>query len=516
MLLRNCRLVGGKSDRVDIRIDGGLIVELLPPATIERSGGDAIDLDGRWVAPGLWDNHVHFTQWSLRQQWLDVSHAASARQTALLVGEALANRDGAPSVARDGAPFVAIGFRDGLWPDAPNLADLDAVSRERPVVIASADLHSAWLNTAALDRFGHAGHPTGLLREDEAFRIAGFIAEVPDDVTDRLAFGASAAAARRGVVGIVDLEMAWNLESWQRRQSAGNDLLRVDFGIYPDHLDRAIELGLRTGQRVSELLTVGRLKVLADGSLNTRTAYCYEPYLGTVDSGVLTVPPDRLLELMRRAAAAGIESSVHAIGDHANSLALDAFEQLSEMEGAAFARRTSSGAVAPAGLTSNGIAARAGHRTIGRIEHAQLLAEVDLARFAELGVVASVQPEHAMDDRDVADHYWEGRTQRMIPSRSLLDAGATLAFGSDAPVAPLDPWLSAAAAVTRSRDGREPWHPEQSVSVSEALAASTRTTVAIGERADLVVVDADPFTSDLRSMPVAATLLGGRFTYSSL
>jgi predicted amidohydrolase YtcJ len=226
--------------------------------------------------------------------------------------------------------------------------------------------------------------------------------------------------------------------------------------------------------------------VLTDGSLNTRTAYCYDPYPGTDNVGLLTVPPEQLLPLMRTAAAAGIEPTVHAIGDRANTLALDAFEEIG------------SG---------------------GRIEHAQLVAEADFVRFGALGVEASVQPEHAMDDRDVADRYWAGRNDRTIALRSLLDAGATLVLGSDAPVAPLDPWVSIAAAVGRARDGREPWHPEQSITWDEALTASTRTTIAVGQPADLVLVDADPATASpetLRTMPVAATLLAGRFTHNTL
>jgi hypothetical protein len=189
---------------------------------------------------------------------------------------------------------------------------------------------------------------------------------------------------------------------------------------------------------------------------------------------------------MRRARDAGILPDVHAIGDRANTLALDAFEAIG------------SG---------------------GRIEHAQLLSAADIPRFARLGVEVSVQPEHAMDDRDVAERHWPDATGRAYPFRSLLDAGATLRFGSDAPVSPLDPWLGMAAAVSRSRDGREPWHPEQCISNAEALAASTRTTVAIGQVADLVVTDLDPLTAtdeQLRRMPVAATLLGGRFTHRAL
>jgi hypothetical protein len=286
------------------------------------------------------------------------------------------------------------------------------------------------------------------------------------------------------VVGIVDYEMTWNLESWTRRQAAGADSLRVEIGVYTEHLERAIGEGLRTGDRLADLLTMGNFKILIDGSLNTRTAYCWDEYEGAPGKfGVLTVSQDRLLELMTRASTSGIEPSVHAIGDRANTIALDSFEAV-------------------------------GCR--GRIEHAQFLADSDVPRFAALGVAASLQPDHAMDDRDVAERYWAGRTRRAFPLRSLLDAGATLLLGSDAPVSPLDPWRTLAAAVGRSRDGREPWHPEQAIGVAEAIAACSRSTIATGQPADLAVVERDPLatTSEgLRSMPVYATLLGGRPTF---
>jgi predicted amidohydrolase YtcJ len=241
---------------------------------------------------------------------------------------------------------------------------------------------------------------------------------------------------------------------------------------------------------MSGLLAVGPFKVITDGSLNTRTAFCVDEYPGLEGQpnsrGVLTVPSSELVPVLRRASAAGLLPAVHAIGDEANRLALDAFETVG---------------------------------TGGRIEHAQLLRDADVARFAALGVTASVQPEHAMDDRDVADRFWTGRTRRAFTLRSLLDAGATVTLGSDAPVAPLDPWITMAAAVWRSRDGLPPWHPEQRISVDEAITASThgRPSVAAGDVADLCVVDLDPLTASaeqLRAMPVSATMLGGRWTHS--
>lgn len=477
MLLRNLRISGTSGEPVDILPINGVIASVAP------AGGSTLgrDFGGLWVSPGLWDNHVHFSQWALVRQRLDVSAASSARDTAAMVARAL------EGVSPEPTPFVGYGFRDALWSDAPSVELLDDAAGSRPVVIVSGDLHAVWLNSAALALHGHAGHPTGLLREDAAFEVTYRIGTIADEVLDRWADDAAHAAAGRGVVGIVDLEMDWNLETWSRRIAAGSRSLRVEFGVYAQHLDRAIAAGLRTGDRVNDLLTVGPFKVLTDGSLNTRTAYCYDEYPGREGAeesrGMLTVPPHELLPLLRKAVDAGLTPAVHAIGDHANSLALDAFAELG------------SG---------------------GRIEHAQLLAEKDIPRFAALGVTASVQPDHALDDRDVAEHHWAGRTDRAFALRSLLDAGAALALGSDAPVSPLDPWATAAAAVTRTRGGREPWHPEQRISTAEALAASTRSTVAVGQPADLVLTETDPLaTDDLRSVSVAATLLAGGFTFEA-
>jgi predicted amidohydrolase YtcJ len=478
MLLRNARL---GSMLADVMLTGGRIAGIAPAG----SGGnrdETVDLDGRWVIPGLWDSHVHLTQYALTRQRVDLSAAASAAEAAARMAEAARSR---PPVD---APLVGHGFRDGLWPDAPTRELLDAAAPGREVVLISADLHCCWLNSVALDRFGHPDSISGVLREDDCFAVVRDLDRATERLQDDWVTEAAGEAASRGVVGVVDLEMAWNRDVWLRRMTAGFDRLRVRFGVYPQHLDRAIEEGLHTGQRLAPLLEVGPFKILTDGSLNTRTAFCAHPYPGELEHpyGLLTVPPDELAGWLRRATGGGFLLAVHAIGDEANRLALDAFERL-------------------------GVG--------GRMEHAQLLHPHDFGRFARLGVEASVQPEHAMDDRDVADRYWSGRTDRSFALRSLLDAGATLRLGSDAPVAPLDPWVTMAAAVGRTRDGREPWHPEQSITAAEALDASVDSRVAAGEPADLVVVERDPLATPaglLRDMPVAATVMQGRFTHSTL
>lgn len=492
-MIANVRLSGprrgGRSDEelVDVILRDGSIAEIrsADPAAHPSEDPSVLDAEGGYVLPGLWDHHVHFTQWARTARRIDLSGAESAAEAAAIVAARIASTPG------DTGRIEGALFRDGLWPDAPSLALLDEIAQDREIILVSADLHCCWLNSAALAGMGFAGHPTGLLREEDSFQVLKQLDSVADELSDRWVGAAADQAAARGVVGVVDLEMRWNASDWLRRVGSGIRALRVSFGIYIEHLERAIDAGLVSGAALAGtdgLIEVGPFKVITDGSLNTRTACCDDPYPGASGRdghGQLNVPPERLTALLTLATANGLTCAVHAIGDRANALALDA--------------------ISVTGAT-------------GTIEHAQLLRPSDLERFAETGTAASVQPEHAMDDRDVAEVHWAGRTDRAFVLRSLLEAGAALRLGSDAPVAPLDPWVSIAAAVTRSRDGRDPWHAEQTISVEQALAASTRgddDVVAVGRLADLVIVPIDPFTCEpevLRTMPVLATMVAGRVT----
>lgn len=487
----------GEAAPSDIFIADGVVTRIAPAGSWEGSAGgsaagsaasfEVVDADGRFVVPGLWDEHVHMTQWALATGRIDLSGAASAAEAAAVVRSRLC---GTAAPATDGATLVGVGFRDAVWADEPSLALLDAATAGVPTALISHDLHCVWLNSAAASRYGAAVGADGLLREDPAFELTRELGRLPDDAVDALVQKAGAAAAARGIVGIVDFEMVWNRDPWLRRMAAGFDCLRVDAAVYPHDLERAVGDGMRTGQLLpgaGGLLRVGPLKVLIDGSLNTRTAYCVDPYPHG-GRGLLTVTEQDLIRLLARAAETGFVPAVHAIGDGANEVALNAF--------------------AAAGVS-------------GRIEHAQFVRQQDFARFGQLGLTASVQPAHALDDRDAADSNWAGRTERAFPLRSLLDAGASLALGSDAPVAPLEPWTAMSAATTRARgDGRLPWHPEQALTRQEALAASARgrRRISVGDPADVVVLDADPLAvpdAGFAAMPVAATVLAGRFTYRS-
>lgn len=468
MILRNARdlrgaLARARGSRVgspsptDARTPPGIP---LSDITVDGPAGLVHDLEGRWVLPGLWDHHVHFGQWAMASRRLDLSRAASAAEAASLVRAAVMAR---PPDA--GTVFLASGFRDGLWPDAPSPELLEF--GDIPVALLSGDVHCLWTNRAALRMLGRPDEDW-LLREQAAFDLTRSISEVPAALLDRWALEAAAAAARRGVTGIVDFEMEDAPGSWARRFRSGFRGLRVEAAVYP-HTPALPAVA-------SPLFEIGPYKLFTDGSLNTRTAWCADAYPGTHDHGLPTYGRGGLLEAAREGVLRGLRPAIHAIGDLAVAEALDVFAEL----GAS-----------------------------GSIEHVQLIRDADLARFADLPVRASVQPEHAMDDRDVADRYWARRTGRAFAFRALLDAGVELAFGSDAPVAPLDPWITMSAAVTRSRDGRDPWHPEQSVTPFEALAATVEP-----RHGDLVIVDADPLDpANLRDMPVYATLVDEHWTH---
>ncbi len=299
----------------------------------------------------------------------------------------------------------------------------------------------------------------------------------------------------------MDFEFGGGRDDWAERWAEGCDVLRVRWATYADTLDDVIAAGLRTGDPLpgcDDRATMGPLKIISDGSLNTRTAWCCEPYADAhrleYPAGQPNLSGTELRGLLMRAHGGGLEVATHAIGDAAVAEALAAYAETG---------------------------------AIGSIEHAQLVGRADVRRMAELGVRASVQPAHLLDDRDLSEQVWPGRGERCFAFRWMLDDGVELALGSDAPVSPLDPWLAMAATVHRSADDREPWHAEQGLTAAEALAASVdgQPTVGIGSPGDLVLLDADPLArgetsaatgAALRRMPVSLTAVGGRVVHSAL
>ena len=466
----------------DIELVGSTIGSITPAGSDRTRGVEVVDGAGGVALPGFVDSHVHLTQWAAARRRIDVGPASSAADAAALVFPYA--RTAGDSVVR------ANGFRDAQWPDEPHKDLLENALPGVRVALTSMDLHTLWLSPALLRDLG-IDHPTGVLRDVDGLEAVMALEALEDPAElDRAVLDATAALAVRGVTGVVDFEFADNRTVWDRRLSAGSPAVRVDTTVWPQWLDEALDRGERTGDvsAVSDMIRRGPLKVMLDGSLNTRTACCHDRYPG-VDGdnayGLLLETRDGLFELVSRAARGGITSAVHAIGDRANGVALDAFE-------------------------------RAGCG--GRIEHAQQLVPEDIARFAALGVAASVQPQHAMADRDIAEDLWAGRRSVAYGYGSLHRSGATLLFGSDAPVSPPEPLAGVAAAVFRTDDDRPPWHAEESVPLDAALQAASggRGALRVGDVADIVVLEEHPVhrsAHDLADTEVRATICAGLLTH---
>jgi predicted amidohydrolase YtcJ len=298
-------------------------------------------------------------------------------------------------------------------------------------------------------------------------------------------------ANSRGVTCVHDKD-GWlgALGLWQRLEAQGSLSLRVWQSVPADLLPELRGLSLRSGFG-SPLLRAGYLKVFMDGTLGSETAWMLD------GSGVQITSGDELAEIVRAGAAAGWPVGVHAIGDRANREALDAFEQTRDVW-------------QPAGLRQ-------------RIEHAQCLALDDLPRFAELGVAVSAQFTHAPSDEKLAKRFWADRLEGTYSFRSLLDGGALVANGSDAPIEELDPWAGVIAAVLRH------WRVDQRLSLAQAIHATCvaptwlshderrRGTLVPGRLADLVVLDRDPFACEAAELPevqVVATMVAGRWVHN--
>jgi len=487
--LRGVRLFPQRQP-VDVGLRNGRVVSIgsaeSVPRRRDRQAGEDVDANGLFLLPGFQDAHVHTVQEAARRHRLDLRPATSAAHAAAMVAVAHAEQLTDPAAADD--VLLGQGFRAGLWDDEPTAELLAGAAPGRPVLLQSNDLHVAWLSPAALRLAGRDPGSAGLLRERECFEAVARLASPPSNRSDRWVAELTVDAAARGVTTLFDFEFADTLVDWTRRVRAQQVATRV-VCVVPLHLlDEVAARGLRTGDVLPDtggLLEAGPLKLFLDGSLNSRTALCHDPYPGSNDHGMQELPADEVERAVRRGWRSGLAPAMHAIGDAAVTTALDVLERVG---------------------------------CPGRIEHAQLVAHADLPRFGREGLLVSVQPAHAPVDRDVADALWPGRTDRAYAYADLLAAGARLRIGSDAPNVPLDPWGSVAAAVARTDDDRPPWHPEQSITLDAALAAASggRTAIRVGDQADLVLVEHDPWTlstQDVRAMPVWGTLRAGEWTH---
>ena len=476
------------SEPVDMRIEAGRVVEV--GQGLSAPGVRVLDAEGSFVIPGLWDAHAHLDMEAARSARIDTQATRSAEEALALVARALRDR---PDGSRP-ATIQGFGHRLSNWPRVPTVAELDAVTGEIPTLLISGDVHSGWLNSAALRALGLPGagaqDPGAPMKEDPWFALLDRLDEVPGTrelresgyrqvLTDMLA---------RGITGVVDMSWSEDPDVWPRRLRAmatqgvlPEVLPRIRIGVYRDKLERWIARGLRTGTALagslrlpdgSPVLVQGPLKVIADGSMGSGSAHMCEPYpseLGLEHArGVVNIDRAELTDLMAHASRQGYEMAIHAIGDAAVDDVAAAF--------------THSGAT-------------------GRLEHAQLLPadaldEPDgaLRRLVGCGVELSVQPAHLIDDWAAVGRVWPGLEGRTYAFADMVAAGALLQLGSDAPVAPLDPWLAMSAAVARRTPDGSVWSPDQRLTAEEALAASVNGAgpVAMGSQADLVLLAEDP------------------------
>jgi predicted amidohydrolase YtcJ len=459
---------------------------------------EVVNLGGRVVLPGLTDSHVHFPTWALAQTEIALDGCAS-------LDEALARI--ARAERREGRWLRGYGWRSGDWAPAtePTRQRLDAVTGDAPAAMIAKDYHSLWLNSAALAlangdlavkggvvELDADGEPTGVLREESAWRFKERYMTVADDEYIEAMRRGIRVAHARGVTAVHDKD-GWlgALRLWQRLHAQGSLSLRVWQSVPHEQVDGLRALGIRSGFGDS-MLRLGYLKVFMDGTLGSQTAWMLD------GSGVRITSGEELAEIVRRGAEAGVPVAVHAIGDRANREALDAFEATRDVW-------------QPLGLRQ-------------RIEHAQCVAPEDLARFAAIGVACSVQFSHAPSDRDLAERFWGDRLEGTYAFRSLADSGAVVANGSDAPIEELDPLAGVRAGVRRTIDDRPAWRPDEAVTVDQAFHATTvapawlagderrRGKLIPGFLADLVVLDRDPW--DDLDAEVVATMVGGRWVHN--
>jgi predicted amidohydrolase YtcJ len=507
-----------------IAILGERIVAVGTDKEIKKLAGPltrTIDARKRLVLPGFNDSHVHFLSGGFQLSSVDLRDADSPQEFAERIRQF--------SEKLPAGRWITGGDWDHeRWPDAnlPTKELIDRFTPGIPVFVSRLDGHMALANSLALKLAGvtretldpagglivrdqNTGEPTGVLKDAAMSHVWKVVPESSFEVKLAAARAATEHAAKLGVTSVQDM-------------SAGDDV-----GIYQTLLDRgelktriyavsplpAWERLARTGVRAhfgSDLLRIGGLKGFADGSLGSTTAFFFEPYKDASNTrglaGEEMFPEGAMLNRVRAADRAGLQVMIHAIGDRANDLILSIYEQV---------------------ITEDGQRDRR-----FRIEHAQHLRLQDISRFKRDQVIASMQPYHAIDDGRWAEkRIGKERAKTTYAFRSLLDSGATLAFGTDWTVAPLDPILSIYAGVTRrTLDGRNPkgWIPEQKISVEEAVRAYTvgsafaefqekvKGTLTPGKLADLVLLSEDIFKinpQDIEKVKVVMTIMNGRVVY---
>ncbi len=495
---------------------------------VRRLGGthkELVDLRGRTVLPGFIDAHIHLLSTAYRAHDIDAGACTSEDEAAALVRERAAQTPP--------GRWIQGGHWDrNLWPGArfPSKHSLDAVAPEHPVALMSKDGHLLWVNSLALRRAGisaetpdpaggailrdGSGEPTGILQE-EATDLVYDVIEPPDPLLSRILLERMLGELRRsGITTIHDIEGDLSLRLFRELRDEGRLGMRVQMLLPRLMLPQLREQGIHNEE--NDLVRVGGIKIFADGTLGSQTAAMLESFEDSPNNyGILAIPEDEMKAVVRDAAAMGLTIAIHAIGDRAARVALNSIEYAQQL------------------LAQQGAmpAPSAGLRY--RLEHVQLIAPEDLERMRRLGVIASVQPFHAVADRDIAERYWGRRHRRAYAYRTMHDMGIPLAMGSDAPVEIFDPLRIIFAATTRRDPAvqRPPWLPDQALSIADALWGYTqgaayagaeeqrKGSLSVGKLGDAVVLRENIFDipqEKILENGVQATILGGNIVYGAL
>ncbi len=525
LILKNGVVWTGVEDRPAaeaLAIDGERLVAVGSNSEIEAFRSDrtaVVDLAGRFVMPGFIDNHTHFVSGGFQLLGLDLRSAASETE--------FAGRIAAYAQKQAAGQWILGGDWDHeAWPthEIPRKELIDASTPQNPVFVQRLDGHMALANSLALRLAGVTrttpdpkggkivrdtrGEPTGVLKDaamDLVFRV---VPQPSDDQVRQASLAALRHAREMGVTGLGAMASFQDLRVFQGLLKDGLLTSRV-YVITPlPEYEVWEKAGLQRGFG-GDFLKVGAVKGFMDGSLGSTTAWFHQPYLDAPDtSGIpspMWFPEGNMERLVRGADSAGLHLAIHAIGDRANDELLDIFQR---------------------------VAGQSVEKRRFRVEHAQHLTRTAIDRFAAMGVIASMQPYHAIDDGRWAEkRIGPERIKTTYAFRSLLDAGVRVTFGSDWTVAPLNPLLGVYAAVTRrTLDGANPdgWVPEEEISVEEALVCYTSNnayamfmeddlgTVEAGKFADIVVLSADPRRvdpEDIRNIKVVRTIVAGKTVF---
>ncbi len=486
-------------------------------AALDQFPGEIIDLQQKTILPGLTDAHVHLMQLALSYE--KVNCETATLQACL---EAIAARAASTPA---GQWVLGHGWNHNRWHEGyGSAAQLDAISTQHPIYLTAKSLHAAWANSAALHLAGidestsdpeggcimrdAQGHPSGILLENAVQLVARKISPPDENSLETSLQAVQKRLWQLGITGVHDFDGAASFRVLQKMLEEQTLKLRVRENLLAETLDSIHVTGLR-GNFGNQWLHIGGLKLFADGALGPQTAAMLSPYENSTNQGALLWQQPDLIEFGKKAVRAGFSLTIHAIGDAANRTVLNAYAALRGYE-------------------------QANHlpQRMHRIEHVQIIHPQDLPRLAQLNVAASVQPIHATSDYQMVDQFWGARGTSAYAFKHLLQSGAVLAFGSDAPVETVNPFVGLHAAVTRRRADGSPdvagWHPEQCLTFHEALQGYTTAPAIIsgagqhqgrllaGYQADLIVLENDPYNIDpmtLHQQLPVATMLNGEWVW---